>query len=209
MTKHIGVGGGVIPATADPMSHEHHETPACATRALVKAEGARLPWTIWEPCAGKGAISRVIAATGRTVFASDLLAYDGADPGIASGVDYLLTRRPPHPHVSCIVSNFPFADNDACIEHGLDLGCRVICLMRWAWAEGVDGAIRGSGLRSLLVDKHLTHVWLGRERLPMMHREGYEGPKLAKGAVPYAWFCFSPSTPLRRGWRVRRISWGK
>ena len=203
--KHIGVGGGVIPA-AGPTSYEHYETPACATRALLEAERGALPWTIWEPCAGKGAISRVIAASGRTVFASDILAYEGADAGIER-VDFLLTRQPPHPVVRVIVSNFPFADNDACIEHGLDLGCRVICLMRWAWAEGVDGAIRGSGLRSTLVDKHLTHVWLGKERLPMMHREGYDGPKLAKGAVPYAWFSFFPTPPIRAGFRVRRISW--
>ena len=208
MTKHVGVGGGVIPA-AGPASYEHYETPACATRGLLKAEGHRLPLTVWEPCAGKGAISRVVMASGRSVFASDLLAYEGADSHVRPGVDYLLTRRPPHPRISCIVSNFPFADNDACIEHGLDLGCRVICLMRWAWAEGVDGAIRGSGLRSTLVDKHLTHVWLGKERLPMMHREDYDGPRLAKGAVPYAWFSFSPNPPLRRGWLVRRISWGK
>ena len=206
--KHVGVGGGVIPAAA-PTSLEHHETPACATRALIAAEGDWLPDRIWEPCAGKGAISRILTMAGRRVVASDLLAYPGADPDIDAGEDFLLSRIAPA-HCRCIVTNFPFAENDACIEHGLDLGCDVICLMRWAWAEGSDGAIRGSGLRSRLVDHHLSHVWLGVERLPMMHREGYDGPKLAKGAVPYAWFCFTPVRHARRdGFRVRRISWAE
>jgi hypothetical protein len=208
MAKHIGVGGGVT-QSASPMDYQHYETPACATRALIKAEGNFLPSWIWEPCAGKGAISRVLRIAGRYVIASDLLAYGGADAYIRADEDFLLTRTRPK-GCRCIVSNFPYTDNDACIEHGLDLGCDVICLMRWAWAEGEDGPIRGSGLRSRLVDRHLVRVWLGVERLPMMHREGYQGRKLAKGAVPYAWFRFSPEEhPACDGFTVRRISWGE
>jgi hypothetical protein len=206
--KHIGVGGGVTQAAA-PASYEHYETPACATRALLKAERMRLPVLIWEPCAGKGAISKVLINGGHIAASSDLLAYEDQPRWINNGVDFLLTRAAPHGY-NTIVSNFPFAENDACIEHGLELGCNVICLMRWAWAEGADGPIRNSGTRSLLVDRHLTHVWLGKERLPMMHREGYEGRKLSKGSVPYAWFCFSPQAhPASRGFRVRRISWAE
>ena len=208
MSKHPGIGGVTPPAALG--SAQHYETPACATRALIAAEGSNLPHFIWEPCAGKGAISRVLWEAGHEVLASDLLAYPGADPDVCAPVDFLLQTKPaPSFGSATIVSNFPFTENDDMIEHGLDLGYRVICLMRLAWQEGNDGIVRGSGLRSKLVDRHLTHIWLGKERLPMMHREGYEGKKLTRGAVPYAWFSFSPiAHDPAQGYVTRRISWG-
>ena len=73
-------------------------------------------------------------------------------------------------------------------------------------ADGGGG--RGSKLRSHLIDNHLSHVWLGRERLPFMHREGWTGTKLVMSALPYAWFVFDPAPhPATFGYTVRRISW--
>src|SRR5579863_10244249 len=110
--KHIGVGGGVIPKAA-PTSYELHETPACATRALLGAFPAFKHHRIWEPCAGRGAILRVMKVAGIDVVASDLVGHEGRDKGIATGVDFLLTTSAPS-GVKGIVTNFPFAENDAC-----------------------------------------------------------------------------------------------
>src|SRR5690349_7486057 len=61
-----------------------YETPACATKALIRH--LSLPSLVWEPAAGRGAIVRELAATGISVIATDLVAHDCADAGIVSGV---------------------------------------------------------------------------------------------------------------------------
>ena len=93
-----------------------YETPPEAVRALLRVEP--LPQRIWEPCAGRGAIVRELAAAGHEVCAMDLVAYEGADPGIESGIDFLMEHRAP-PGFACIVTNPPFKLADAFIRHGL------------------------------------------------------------------------------------------
>jgi hypothetical protein len=56
-----------------------YETPACAIRALMRVES--LPYIVWEPCAGRGAISRELISAGHAVIASDLVKYPRADTG--------------------------------------------------------------------------------------------------------------------------------
>jgi hypothetical protein len=174
-----------------------YETPACAIRALMDAEG--LPSIIWEPCAGRGAISRELISAGHVVISSDLVAYTGADNGIQSGIDFLMEQKAP-PGCSVIVTNPPFKSADAFIRHGIELSCMVFVLLRLMAIEGAN--------RSDLVDRHLIRIWAGIERLPMMHRDGWEGPKITSAGVPFAWFVFSalprpPSSPIE----LRRLSW--
>ena len=170
---------------------DFYETPECATRALLRCE----PLTnVWEPACGKGAISQVLAEAGVTVFSSDLV-----DRGYSfGGVDFLLERQAPA-GVLAVVTNPPFKLADQFIRHGLNLVPTVIMLLRWAYAEG-EG-------KSDIIDNHLTRVWLGRERLPFMHREGYEGPRHSNSGAPFAWFVFErhPAKPGR--FDVQRISW--
>jgi hypothetical protein len=101
--------------------------------------------------------------------------------------------------VSAALTNPPFGRADAFIRHALKLGLPTIVLLRWQAAEG-EG-------RSDIIDRHLRRVWLGRRRLPMMHRQGWDGPRLKTGGLPYAWFCFEPS-PNDAGFVVKRINWG-
>jgi hypothetical protein len=70
-----------------------YETPACAIQTLLRVEN--LPHFIWEPCAGRGAISRELSKAGRFVMADDLHAYPDADPGIISGRDFLMEWKRP------------------------------------------------------------------------------------------------------------------
>jgi hypothetical protein len=174
-----------------------YETPACAIRTLMNAE--RLPRVIWEPCAGRGAISRELISGGYAVIASDLVAYPGADHGIQTGIDFLMERKPPA-GCSAIVTNPPFKNADAFVRHGIELGCMVYVLQRLMAIEGAN--------RSDIIDRHLIRIRAGIERLPMMHREGYEGPRTGNSGAPFAWFVFSalprpPESPIE----LRRMSW--
>jgi hypothetical protein len=174
-----------------------YETPTCAIRALMRVED--LPHVIWEPCAGRGAISRELISAGHAVITSDLVAYQGADNGIQSGIDFLMERKHPAGCLT-IVTNPPFKISDAFIRHGLELGCDVIVLLRLMAIEGAT--------RSDLIDRHLVRVWAGIERLPMMHREGYAGPKIGNSGAPFGWFVFSAQLrPISAPIELRRMSW--
>lgn len=172
-----------------------YETPAEATRALLRAE--TLPHRIWEPAAGRGAIARELIAAGHDVVRTDLVAHEGADDGIVTGVDFLMETRAPE-GCAAIVTNPPYKLADAFIRHGLALGLPVIVLLRLMYIEGAG--------RSDLIDACCARIWAGVERLPMMHRDGWEGPKVTAGAMPFGWFVFEPGArvgPIA----LRRISW--
>lgn len=179
-----------------------YETPDCATLALIRHE--LLPsrgWGpdahIWEPAAGRGAIARHLIAAGFNVTMTDLVAHPGADPGITSGVDFLMESRAPA-GCTTIVTNPPFKLGDEFIRHGLRLCDRVIVLLRLM-------ALEGAG-RSDIIDHHLMRVWVGRERLPFMHRDGWEGPRSSNSGAPFAWFVFDRAGATD-GIRMHRISW--
>ncbi len=173
-----------------------YETPECAIRTLMRVEP--LPEMIWEPCAGRGAISRWLRRAGHKVVAYDLVAHPGADDGIQTPIDFLMERRAPV-DARLIVTNPPFKNADAFVRHGLELGCDVIVLQRLMAIEGAN--------RSDLIDRHLVRVWAGRERLPQMHRDEWTG-KHAVNSIPFAWFVFSPHEHAPGlGFQVIRMSW--
>lgn len=175
-----------------------YETPPDVTRALLRTgalDQYRHP--IWEPCAGRGAMVEVLQEAGHTVIAHDLRAYDGAIPGIVSGRDFLLEWNPP---ARLIVTNPPFKLANEMIRHGLALGCDMIVFLRLA-------AIEGAG-RSDIIDRHLRRAWIGIERAPAMHREGWTGNKLIHAGAPHAWYHFA-ALPWPAGSPIQttRISW--
>ncbi len=190
------------PAQSAPLSargHDLYETPDVATRALLHTGELDHFWrsVIWEPAAGRGAISRELIAAGFNIVATDLIAYDGADPGIATPIDFFTVQKPPA-GAGIIVTNPPYKDADAFVRHGLELGLPMIVLMRLQ-------ALEGSG-RSDLIDRRLRRVWLGIERLPTMHREGWRGPRTKSGGAPFGWFVFLPGA-RSSSIEIKRISW--
>lgn len=170
-----------------------YETPIEAVEALLRVE--RLPKVLWEPACGPGAIVRPLRETGRRVVATDLVQYGLEDS--TPNVDFLMEFAAPA-GVKTIVTNPPFKLANDFVRHGLNLCPTVIMLLRLAYLEG-EG-------RSDIIDNHLRKVWLGRERLPMMHRRGWEGPKVGNAAMPFAWFVFTRK-PTLGAIRVRRMSW--
>lgn len=168
-----------------------YQTPACAVRSLLALEP--LPSRIWEPACGPGAIVRELRATGKDVVATDLVDY--RDRGLADqiyGVDFLMERQAPQ-GVSCIVSNPPFKLAEEFVAHALELCPHVVMLLRVAFLEGLRWHSPESEKRGCDFGAHLARVTVFCPRLPMMHREDWEGPK-ANSGMAFAWFTF------RRGW---------
>lgn len=170
-----------------------YETPPMAVRALLRH--VRLPKGVWEPACGPGAIVEVLRDSGRTVVATDLVDY--GLQGSTAGVDFLMETKAP-PGVKCIVTNPPYKLADQFLRRAVTLVPKTYVLLRLAYLEGAG--------RSDLIDGHLQRVLIGKERLPMMHRDGWSGPKISTGAIPFAWFVFS-SKANDRPIRAERISW--
>ena len=174
-----------------------YETPACAVEALLNVwPEIQLRGPVWEPCAGRGAIKRVLEARGIPVVASDLVAHDGADEGIETSVDFLMERVR---QANTIITNPPYKLQDRFIRHGLALGCEVIVLLRLMAIEGAN--------RSDLNDTYLAEIVAGIERLPMMHRDDWQGKRIKSGCVPFAWFRYLPFCRDESHIKLTRISW--
>jgi hypothetical protein len=158
-----------------------YETPECATLALLRAEN--LPHRLWEPACGRGAIVNVLRAAGHEVVASDLVDYGVpvTCPGYLN-VDFLMERHAPE-GTEAIVTNPPFKLAGDFVEHALTLCPRVVMLLRLAFLE--------SERRTRILESgSLVRVLVFRKRLPMMHRDGWSGPR-ASGGMAFAWFCWN------------------
>ena len=82
-------------------AHDFYETPGWVTQCLL--DTVPLPGTILEPCAGHGAMAKVIADAGHQVVASDLVQRDGSVFLVLGGVDALQAALPAG--VESIVTN--------------------------------------------------------------------------------------------------------
>jgi len=153
-----------------------YETPACAVEALLRVE--KLPPRIWEPATGRGAIVRVLREHGHTVIASDLVHYGFPLHFVG---DFLAQTKAPS-GCECVLTNPPFRIVDRFIAHALNLCPRVIMLARLALLESVRRT-------EILERRGLTRIHIFRNRLPMMHRDGWAGPR-ASSAMPFAWFVW-------------------
>lgn len=171
-------------AALDERGDDLYETPPEATRAFLKAFGAWLPDVIWEPACGPGAIVRELRAVGHVVIASDLVDY--RDRGLAdqmSGVDFELERAMPG-RAQAIVTNPPFKRADHFVVRALELAPKVAMLLRLGFiANGVKH-------RATAMDGgRLKYFCPFRARLPMMHRDGWAGPR-STSQTDFAWYVW-------------------
>jgi hypothetical protein len=170
-----------------------YETPAVATEALLKVEA--LPHRIFEPCAGRGAIARVLRDHGHAAITNDILDYGFPLHYIGNFLE--MVEMPAG--CEAIVTNPPFRLAEEFVAHALSLSSLVIMLLRLAFLESERrcGILEGRGLARV-------HVF--RKRLPMMHRDGWRGRK-ANSGMAFAWFvwdCTHTGPTV-----VDRISWEK
>lgn len=171
-----------------------YETPEEAIEALIRVE--KLPHHIWEPACGPGNIVKVLRRHGHTVWATDLVDY--GCPQSQGRVDFLMERQA-RIDTEAIITNPPYRKKMAQLfaEHALCLAPTVIMLLRLAFLEG-------KGRTDLLEGGKLARVHVFRNRLPMMHRKDWEGPK-ASSAMSFAWFVWDR---YHKGpTELRRLSW--
>jgi hypothetical protein len=173
-----------------------YETPAQAVHALLRVE--RIPHVVWEPACGPGSIVTVLRDAGHEVIATDLVDY--GCPDSASGRDFLMEWDSmwalPY-QCDAIVTNPPFKLAEQFVAHALKLCPRVVMLLRLAFLE--------SDRRSAILDAgQLARVHVFKDRLPMMHRAGWAGPK-ASSALAFAWFVFDRNHDGPAA--IDRISW--
>jgi hypothetical protein len=169
-----------------------YETPVCAVEALRKVE--RLPNYIWEPACGPGAIVRVFRAYEHTVYASDIKNYSWNH----KVKDFLTAKKAPK-GCDAIVTNPPFQFAEQFVRHALEVSPLVIMLLRFNFYE--------SQRRTDILDNgNLSRIHVFSNRLPMMHRFGWDGPR-ASSAMPFAWYVWER---WRKGpTTIDRISWEK
>lgn len=171
-----------------------YQSPPEAVTALLRAE--KIPPVIWEPACGPGAIARVLRAAGHVVYATDLVDYDSPDQD-ESAWDFLMETQLPI-GVEAIITNPPYKLAADFVRHGLKLCPKIMMLLRLSFIES-------SGRSDILDGGALARVYVFSERLPMMHREGWEGSK-STNTVPFAWFVWDanhagPTILNRISWR--------
>jgi hypothetical protein len=162
-----------------------YDTPEIAVTALLAVE--RLPHRIWEPACGTGNIVKVLRAAGQHVIATDLNAR--GCPDSASGVDFLLLGGP-RVDTDCIVTNPPFSLAEPFVARALERAPLVVMLLRLGfYAEGAGRTQKAALRRQILERGGLARIHVFAKRLPMMHRQGWEGRK-ANSGMAFAWFVW-------------------
>ncbi len=154
-----------------------YETLPEAVQALLRVE--KLPEIIWEPACGPGSIVTTLRAAGHKVYATDLVDY-GCDDS-ENRVDFLMEQAPSF-YIGAIVTNPPYKLANEFVIHALTLAPKVMMLLRLAFLEGAR--------RSVILDGgQLARVHVFRNRLPRMHRAGWEG-KQSSSSIAFAWFIW-------------------
>ena len=158
--------------------HDFYATAPEAVAALLRVE-PDLPHILWEPACGDGAIVMPLRASGRHVLATDLV--DWGCPGSIAGIDFL-QQWPDVDSVGGIVTNPPYKLARAFVTVALKRKPYVAMLLRLSFLEG-------AGRQAWFEASPLARVHVSSRRIPMMHRNGWAGPK-ATSAVCHAWFIW-------------------
>lgn len=193
---------GMIAHAQEDRGANLYETHPAATRAaLAHIPELQRPTLIWEPSCGPGAIVRELRAAGHLVVATDLIDYGERFPERAQGgLDFFAFEKAPE-GAPLIVTNPPYLKNlDDYVRHALKLAPVSIMLLRLAYLQGQR--------RSDIIEGHLSRIYVGKERLDMMHRDGWDGPK-ASSFIPFAWFVFERHPTNPGVIETRRISWAR
>lgn len=169
------LNGGFKPTVkrfADLNGPDFFPTPAWATYALIDNES--FDGDIWESACGDGAMSNVLAQTGRSVRSSDL--YDRGFGDV--GVDFLETST----RAANIVTNPPYNAAEGFVQSGLAAADKKFALLlRLAFLEG------GNRQRSIFSVAPPSRVWVFSERITFYPTNA---ERKGSGTTAYAWFVW-------------------
>ena len=136
--------------------------------------------------------------------ATDIVDYQTEDQDDARR-DFLMETRLP-PGIEMLCSNVPFKLASQFAAHALSfVPRRVALLLRLSFLEsGTEKSAAGRARLQVLDSGHLARVHVFRNRLPMMHRDGWTGNRVSN-PTPYAWFIWNRD--YRGPATLSRISW--
>lgn len=179
------------------IEHDFYPTPDIAVLTLLN--NSNVPQSIWEPCAGKGHISRVLDENGIDVFSTDLYDYPDKVHFVLPGFDYLTTEIVAN--VEGIITNPPFEKNlpekmirHALVDHGYTY---VAMLLRLTFLESAKRYKLFTDLPPSTVIVFSERIHVGEE-----YREKNNG---IGGMMAYAWFVWD----YRVGRPNTEIVWAK
>ena len=145
--------------------------------------GRRDATEIWEPACGDGAISELLGASGRDVMSTDIV-----DRGYGTGgVDFLQVKNLSSVRLKFtgVVTNPPFSLAQEFVDKAFSFKDITYCalLLRLSWLES-------SKRKQWFETNPPARIRVSSRRLPMMHREGYEGKK-SSSTLAHAWFIWT------------------
>lgn len=197
---------GTRSATKEERGNNLYETPVEAMHTLLALE--EFSSIVWEPACGRGAISAMLEAAGYAVVLSDLVDYATADANgeLQSVIDFRDTKRGDG-ECHDIVTNPPYGDTmNAFIAHALRVHKprKMALLLNTNAYFGFDDPDR----TFIMQECPPARQYAFSRRLPMMHRDGWDGPK-ATSQMNTEWFVWElqvdgtyGSTTVRR-----RVDW--
>ncbi|MBB3315134.1 hypothetical protein FHT77_000976 [Rhizobium sp. BK181] len=180
---------GTATATKEERGHNLYETPPEAMHTLLALEAFTA--TVWEPSCGKGAIARMLEAASYGVVLSDLVDYGTADSfgEVQRQVDFLTTEGDPEGASSFdIVTNPPYGQVlNSYVAHALRIHKprKMALLLNLNFVCGFDDEDRNFAMD----DNPPARIYVFTRRLPMMHRDGWDGPE-ASSRMNTAWFVW-------------------
>lgn len=157
---------------------EFYRTPIEATRSLIAIEGARIPSHVWEPACGDGAISDPLEAAGHYVWSTDI-----EDRGWGDVQDFLIAD-PIDSNFTAVVTNPPFSLAQEFVDKAFSFQSVHYCalLLRLAFLESQKR-------KDWFAANPPARVHVSSRRLPMMHRDGWDGNK-STSTLAHAWFIW-------------------
>lgn len=176
---------GTASATKEERGANLYETPPEAMFTLLALE--EFTACVLEPACGRGAISRMLEAHHYGVVLADINDYGTADSnGELQAVQDFLTSQPLEAGSYDIVTNPPYGDVlNAFVAHALRVyqPRKMALLLNLNFLCGFADDDRNF----VMDDCPPARVYVFKRRLPMMHRDGWEGNKASRaGASPPA-----------------------
>jgi hypothetical protein len=198
---------GTASASKEERGDNFYQTPVEATRTLLAYES--FSGTVWESSCGLGAISRVLEEAGYEVILSDLVERGTVTQhGELQTVGDFLATTPNEPGEGWdIVTNPPYGEilNDY-VAHALRVHKprKMALLLNLNFICGFDDDDRNFAMD----ENPPARVYVFKRRLPMMHREGWDGKK-ASSRMNTAWFVWERQDDGSYGDTtvIKRVDW--
>lgn len=181
-------GIGTRSASKEERGDDFYQTPREAIHALLCVE--QFSQGIWEPSCGHGAISKPMEDAGYDLTLSDLVDRGCADAFgcMQETIDFLATGADSDEPFDCdIVTNPPFGIVNEYIQHALLIHRprKMAMLLNLNAMCGAENARRNFWMEQWPP----ARIWVFSRRLPMMHRDGWDGP-ISGSQMNTAWFVW-------------------